>query len=88
MANKTIEEVHDLLNKFHDGASVGKLVIHKSPDKHYIVQHESTVKLRELKPEEREFLMEFMEDWDALRVEVIGREGGPADRVNIIRIFT
>lgn len=88
MAGKTIEEAHELLDKFNNGMSVGKLIYNKSLEKRYVVEHESTIKLRELRPEEREFLTEFIRDWDALSVEIISSGTGEADRVKIKRAFT
>ena len=85
---KTIEEMHDSLDRWYDEGLIGNIIFYRSPGSQgaeAII--EQVIKAREMKPETRAAFEMFMDGLNVERGEVVRDKDGNPDRVKLTRRF-
>ncbi len=81
---KTLSQVHEALDDYHDNRCVGLLLIHSAPGGGMELWSEQTVKLNELDREFKEAIETLAKGLGFLKAEIVTGPNGP-DRIKITR---
>jgi hypothetical protein len=81
---KSIQEVHQAIDEYHDSKCVGMLLLHSAPGGRVEIWNEQTIKLNELDREFREAILTLFAGLNFLKCEVVCGPNGP-DRLKVTR---